>query len=199
MGIELRIPDGDYEGYIFDMDGTLVDTMPVHYQAWLAELREHGIEFPEDKFYSLGGMPAATIIEMLNRQHGAHMDPEETAQRKEERYLKFLHDITPIPEVAAIVKDLHGKKPMAVGTGSKRHVCEKTLREAELYDYFDVIVTSDDYSRGKPFPDPFLLAAEKLGVDPAKCIVFEDSETGIKAAEAAGMAWVLVESRPAGV
>ena len=188
----LELPDGDFAAYIFDCDGTLADTMPLHYKAWRAALREHDGDFPEALFYELGGTPTVQIVEILNERHGYKMPPVETAREKEELYLQMVAEIGPIEPVVAIVNEVHGKLPLAVASGGHRHVVIKTLDALGLTSKFDAIVGSEDYVNGKPAPDPFLTAARKLGVDPTRCLVFEDTQIGADAARAAGMKWVLV-------
>jgi len=195
----IKIPEGNFSAYIFDCDGTLGDTMPLHYTAWRAALKEHDIDFPEALFYELGGVPTEHIVEILNERHGYSLPVKETARYKEELYLQGIAEIGPIEPVVEIVRQVHGKLPLAVASGGHRHVVSRTLTCLGILDKFDVIVCAEDYRRGKPHPDPFLTAAERLGVLPKKCLVFEDTNTGIEAARAAGMQWVLVPppARPA--
>jgi HAD superfamily hydrolase (TIGR01509 family) len=188
----LQIPEGDFAAYIFDCDGTLADTMPLHYKAWCAALREHECDFPEALFYELGGVPTAHIVDLLNERHGYHMPAEETARAKEKLFLEMISQIGPIEPVVEIVNQIHGKLPMAVASGGRRAIVLKTLGALGLAEKFDAILGSEDYTNGKPAPDPFLTAAARLGVEPAKCLVFEDTQTGVAAAKAAGMRWVLV-------
>lgn len=188
----MKLPEGKFHAYIFDCDGTLADTMPLHYQAWCKALSAIGCDFPEPLFYELGGVPARTIIEMLNARHGCSMPVEETAERKEQIFVDMITLIEPIEPVVALVKQLHGTAPMAVASGGLKHIVMKTLNALNLAEKFQAIVTSEDYVHGKPAPDPFLEAARQLGVEPTRCLVFEDTPTGIEAARAAGMQWVLV-------
>jgi beta-phosphoglucomutase family hydrolase len=197
--MKLPIPDGDFDGYIFDCDGTLADTMPLHYEAWRTALAEHECEFPEALFYELGGVPTEEIVRILNERHGHQMPVVETARGKEELFLKLIPKILPIEPVVALVHEYHGKKPLAVASGGHRSVVIKTLRALGIFEKFDTIVGAEDYVNGKPAPDPFLEAARRIGVAPERCLAFEDTQTGITAATAAGMQTVLVPSRPAGV
>ena len=192
VGFMITIPPGDFAAYIFDCDGTLGDTMPLHYPAWCAALKNEHWDFPEALFYELGGVPTEHIVEILNERHGSHMPVKETAQIKEELYLKGIENIQPIEPVVAIVNEVHGKLPMAVASGGHRRIVTRTLTCLGIVDKFDAIVCAEDYEKGKPHPDPFLIAAQRLGVAPEKCLVFEDTNTGIQAARAAGMQWVLV-------
>lgn len=193
--MKLKIPDGDFEGYIFDCDGTLADSMPIHYEAWNAVLGEHGADFPEALFYELGGTPTVQIVAMLNERHGTGMDPVSIAAKKEAIYVEKLTHIQPVEPVVQFAQEFFGKKPLAVASGGHRAVVEKTLTALGIVEMFDTIVGSEDYENGKPAPDPFLEAARRLAVPPEKCLVFEDTVLGTKGAEAAGMKWVLVPSR----
>jgi len=192
----LQIPAGDFAAYIFDCDGTLADTMPLHYKAWCAVLREHECDMPEALFYELGGVPTEQIVELLNERHGHHMPAMEVARKKSELFLQMVAQIAPIETVVAIVNKVHGRLPMAVASGGRRGIVTKTLGALGLVEKFNAIIGAEDYVNGKPAPDPFLTAAARLGVEPAKCLVFEDTQIGITAAKAAGMQWVLVPSPP---
>jgi beta-phosphoglucomutase family hydrolase len=188
----IQIPDGDFAAYIFDCDGTLADNMPLHYKAWRAALDAHGCDFPEALFYTLGGVPTQHIVDILNERHGASIPAAQTAAHKEELFLEMLPQILPMEAVVEIVHSSAGRLPMAVASGSRREIVIKILDALGITAMFHTIVTSEDSKRGKPAPDPFLEAARRLDVPPEKCLVFEDTQTGITAAEAAGMQWVLV-------
>ncbi len=188
----LELPPGDFAAYIFDCDGTLADTMPTHYKAWQAALGDHADKFPEAMFYELGGVPTARIVEILNERHRLNLKVEETVAQKEHLFLEFSHEIAAIEPVVALARSFAGLKPMGVASGGHRRIVLNTLRALGICDLFQVIITSEDYKRGKPSPDPFLEAALRLGVPPEACLVFEDTATGIAAATAAGMTSVLV-------
>jgi HAD superfamily hydrolase (TIGR01509 family) len=193
--MQIAFPARDYAGYIFDLDGTLIDSMPVHYTAWRTALRTAGFAhgFEEDFFYSLGGVPTAKIVEILNQRHGTNLDPAAVAHAKEEIYLKELPRILPIAPVVAFARArVAAGKRTAVASGGGRSVVEAALRAAGLRDLFPVITTPEDVEHGKPAPDLFLLAAKKMGVPPRECLVLEDAEPGRQAAVAAGMDYVLV-------
>ena len=192
----ITIPPGNFAAYIFDCDGTLGDTMPLHYTAWCAALKDYGCDFPEALFYELGGTTTERVVEILNDRHGCHMPVKETARYKEEIYLKGIEQIRPIEPVVAIVNEVYGRLPIAVASGGHRHVVTRTLACLGILEKFDTVVCSEDYRHGKPHPDPFLTAAGRLGIVPERCLVFEDTNTGIEAARAAGMQWVLVPPPP---
>ena len=192
---ELVLPEGKFAAYLFDLDGTIADSMPLHYKAWSRVVAEHGGEFPEDLFYSWGGIPMLRTAEMLNERFGYTLDPEEAVGRKEALYLAMLPEVQPIASVVAHIKAQHERIPFAVVSGSPRDSIMRTLTTLGLLNYFPVIVGAEDYAHGKPHPEPFLTAAKRLGVEAKDCLVFEDAEPGIASAEAAGMRWVRVPSR----
>jgi len=191
---DLLLPDQRFAGYIFDCDGTIADTMPLHFQAWDRAMRELGGIFPEDLFYAWGGKPTLQVVDELNVMYNLSLDPEQTVDIKERYYHDLIPQVLPIEPVVRLVKQFHGSAPMAVASGGYREVVIATLRALDLMEYFDVIVGAEDVERGKPHPDPFLEAARRLNVEPSLCLVFEDSPLGMEAAQRAGMLAVLVPS-----
>lgn len=177
---------------IFDLDGTLADTMPVHFLAYKHILIEYGIVFTPELFAKLAGIPAVGTIEKLNEWFGTKMNAEEVGHFKEREYEKIMHKMKPIVPVVELAKRYHGKLPMAVGTGGYKRLAWKTMDILGLDKYFDILVSTEDVIRPKPFPDTFLKCAELLGVEPAVCEVFEDAQLGIQAAGVAGMMSKLV-------
>ncbi|HEY8902925.1 MAG TPA: HAD family phosphatase, partial [Chthoniobacterales bacterium] len=192
--MRLDLPEHPFKAYIFDCDGTIADTMPLHFQAWTRALDELGGCFPEELFYSWGGKPTYVIIEQLNEKFGTTLDPISSAELKESYFEALIPEVLPIEPVVALVKQFHGTAPMAVASGGHREIVIKTLEALKLMPYFETIVGMEDVERGKPAPDPFLEAARRLGVNPEDCLVFEDSPTGIEAARAAGMQYVFIPS-----
>ncbi|SIN25913.1 HAD family hydrolase [Micromonospora cremea] len=190
--MSLPLPAGEFAAYLFDCDGTIVDSMPLHYIAWQRALDEWGCEFPEDLFYAWGGRPAADIIVALNERHGLTMPVATVDERRESYYQEQLPQLAAVPEVLAHIHAAHRRVPFAVVSGGTRASVTASLDALGLLDRFDVLVCADDYTRAKPDPEAFLLAAEQLGVPPGSCLVFEDTDLGIRAATAAGMASVRV-------
>ncbi len=172
---------------IFDCDGTLADTMSLHYRAWDEALQARGGTMSEAIFYELAGVPTVRIVEILNDRFGFQLDPEETAHGKELLYEELLPQLSPIACVVELVHRFHGSLPMAVASGGLRRLVDKTLQAMHIQDYFAAVCTAEDVVHGKPAPDLFLLAAEKLGVPPERCVVFEDADLGLQAAQRAGM------------
>jgi HAD superfamily hydrolase (TIGR01509 family) len=190
--MKLQLPAGSFRAYLFDCDGTIVDSMPLHYIAWKTVFSEWNCLFPEDLFYSWGGKPTREIIATLNEMHGLAMPVEALAEHKEELYFKMLPQLKAIPEVMEIIEAEHGRIPFAVVSGGRRISVTKALSALYLMDRFETIVSSEDYVNSKPAPDAFLVAAARLGVAPEDCLVFEDTDLGIQAATAARMASVRV-------
>jgi beta-phosphoglucomutase family hydrolase len=190
--MKLKLPPGPFKAYLFDCDGTVADSMPLHYIAWYKALGEWGCEFDEKLFYSWGGMPVVEIISSLNQKYGLKMPVHDVAKRKEELYYELLPQLKAVPEVLEHIEASHGQIPFAVVSGSARDSVTASLQTLKLLDRFDTLVCAGEYQRSKPDPEAFLMAAAKLGVAPGECLVFEDTDMGIQAATAAGMASVKV-------
>ena len=190
--MRLQVPDGVFAAYLFDCDGTVADSMPLHFLAWKQALGEQGCEFSEELFYAWGGMPTAQIVATLNQQQGLQMEIAAVCERKESLYYELLPDLQAVPDVLEHIEAQRGRIPFAVVSGSTRESVEASLRVLGLTDRFATLVCAGEYAKSKPHPEPFLLAAERLGVKAQECLVFEDTEMGIQAAKAAGMKWVRV-------
>lgn len=197
--MQLDIPNGDFAGYVFDLDGTLIDSMPVHYRAWNEAMRRHGLreQLDEDYFYSLGGVHSVRVAELFGHRYGLTFDPVAVTDEKEKLYLEFLDHVKVIEPTVAFLRKIAPTRPHAIATGGLRDVAYPSLESAGLRELFEIVITPADVApgRGKPAPDMFLLAAERMGVPPEKCLAFEDAEPGIQAARAAGMQVVRVPSR----
>ena len=190
----LTFPNEGFDGVIFDLDGTLVDSMPLHFKAWCQALEQYGAAgvFPEDVFYAMGGGPTKDIVVDLNGEHGLMLDPVAVSYSKREAFMSSLSELSVIDEVVEFARSWYGKVPLAVATGGTRLVAEKTLRAVELSALFDEVVTSDDVTCGKPAPDIYLETARRIGIAPGRCLALEDAPAGIMAAQAAGMEVVTV-------
>jgi beta-phosphoglucomutase-like phosphatase (HAD superfamily) len=190
--MKLKLPEGPFEAYLFDCDGTIADSMPLHYLGWKHVLSEWNCEFAEEHFYSLGGMPVTEIVAMLNEKHRLSMPVDEIRDRKEEFYFGLLPQLKGVPEVLEHIELSHGQISFAVVSGGTRDSVVASLTSLKILDKFETLVCAGDYQKSKPHPEPFLIAAERLGVDPEACLVFEDTDMGIQSATAAGMASVKV-------
>ena len=190
--MKLKLPTGPFAAYLFDCDGTIADSMPLHYIAWKKALAEWNCTFDEQLFYSWGGTPVAEIVSMLNERQGLNMPVEGLSSRKEQLYMELLPQLKAIPEVVEHIDAQHGHIPFAVVSGSTRDSVTASLRSLQLLDKFDTLICAGDYRKSKPDPEAFLLGATKLGVAPEACLVFEDTDMGIQAATSAGMASVKV-------
>jgi beta-phosphoglucomutase-like phosphatase (HAD superfamily) len=188
----LPLPDGEFKAYLFDCDGTITDSMPAHHRAWVAALGEWGAEFPEELFYAWGGRTVVDVITDLNTQQGLSMPVAVVAARREELFQAMLPDITAVPGVLEHLTEAYGRVPFAVVSGSTREAVTASLNALGLLDRFEALVCAEDYERPKPDPEGYLRAAGLLGVEPPDCVVFEDTDLGVAAARAAGMACVRV-------
>lgn len=196
----LDLPDREFAGHIFDCDGTVVDSMPLHYHAWVAALQAHKapFEFTQDYFYKSAGVAEADVTRRLNAEHGSDLDPEGVVKTKQEWFFEHMHELKSVAAVEEIVRKLaEAGTPISVASGSELCVVEPELEIVGLRDCFEIIVTPEFVEHGKPFPDMFLLAAEKMNVAAADCLVYEDGQSGIDAAAAAGMTSVYVPSKEA--
>lgn len=195
--MKLEIPPGNFAGYIFDLDGTLVDTMPLHYRAWDAAMRAVGLTAPldEELFYSLGGVPTKRVAELIAAHYGLTVDVHAVFDHKEALFVELQADAKVIEPVVEIARRMALTHPVSIASGGPRVIVRGMLELTGLAPLFPVVITPEDVVHGKPAPDMFLLAAQRMGVAPEACLVFEDAEPGMRAAEAAGMKWVRVPSR----
>lgn len=192
--MNLALPSRQYDAIIFDCDGTLTDSMPVHYIAWYHTLSRYGLSFPEDRFYALGGMPTDKIISLLSSEQNIAVIASEVSDQKEAAFLELIHLLQPIDAVLDIARNCRGKHPIAVASGGFRDVILLQLKQIGCDDWFDTVVTAEDTVLHKPHPDVFLEAAKRMNANPKNCLVYEDSDLGIQAAQAAGMDWIDVRT-----
>ena len=183
-------------GLIFDCDGTLVDSMPLHWRAWDTVCKRHGIEFSEKRHYAMGGIPSRKILAMLKEEQGLDFDPDEVSREKEVAYLPLMPEVELIEPVVAIAREHRGRIPMAVATGGRTQFIRPLLERLEIADWFSALVTSDDVANPKPAPDTFLQAAALLGVPAEECRAYEDTDLGMESIRAAGMDAVDVREIP---
>ena len=179
--------DPDIKALIFDCDGTLVDSMPIHMNAWRQAFEHFGARFDEEFIFSMRGMKETEIVERYNKAHGTRLDGNELVDVKHALFLKHLDSVKPIESVVDIARMYHGRLPLAVVSGGVEKVVHAELKAIGIFDLFDIILTADDPYRPKPDPEIFLAAAKKMSTDPGLCIVFEDGDAGLAGAKSAGM------------
>jgi beta-phosphoglucomutase family hydrolase len=172
---------------IFDLDGTLVDSMPLHYEAWREVCATKGLHFSEEEFYSLAGVPSDRIFEIINERHGTDFDPHRDSKIKEDTYLRKISQLQPVKLVLDLAIAHHGKLPMSIGTGSPADHSWEAVKALGLDRYFDILISKNDVKEGKPHPETFLKCAHAMQVKPEHCQVFEDGDPGLEAARKAGM------------
>ena len=173
---------------IFDYDGTLAHTMPLHWAAWQEVAGRYRLEFGEERFYGLGGVPTRDIVRMLAAEQGRpEIDPLQVAREKEEAYFRRFEHVGPVEEVVAIAREHRGRIPMGVASGGSRGAIHRVLSHIGILEWFGAVVTNEDVTRQKPAPDIFLEAARQLGVTPERCRAYEDTDLGMEAIRAAGM------------
>ena len=187
-------PTRRYAGYIFDCDGTLVDSMPLHHRAWRAAFEQHRAPFDFDweLFTRRAGMPLLETVSELNEQFGCSLDPELVVADQRTFYEAMMGSVQPIEEVVRFARTVSQIAPASVASGGNKREVEHSLRVTGIRDLFGWVVTASDVTRGKPDPEMFLCCAEHMGVSPEECLVVEDGDLGIEAAERAGMHWVRV-------
>lgn len=186
---------GCYEAFLYDCDGTLADNMSLHTETYMEVAKTYNVTIDPNIIYELAGWPISEVVVEINKRYGVAMDPGEFKTRKAEIYMeRYIETIQPIPHVIKHLKENAEKKRIAVVSGGDRRAIEKTLCVLGIFDMVDELVCSGDTVLGKPFPDPFLRAAELLNIEPEHCLVFEDGEPGVAAAKAAGMKWIRIDT-----
>jgi len=175
------------QALIFDCDGTLADTMPLHWRAWQVVTERYRLNFPEERFYALGGVPSRDILKMLGEEQGRKFDPVAASKEKEAAYIPFLPQVQAVEAVVKIARENYGVIPMAVASGGIQAHINEVLTHLGIRHLFQAVVTSEDVKRQKPAPDIFLEAARRLGVAPQFCRAYEDTDLGLEAIRAAGM------------
>lgn len=181
-----------YQGLIFDMDGTLIDSMPAHLDAWMHVCEHYGYAVERELIHSMGGVPSEQTVEILNEMFGLNHDPHEVTAHKYRTWQEQGRLPDPIAITVELAESHKGVKPMSVGTGSKRQHAIEMLKHTGIDHLFETLVSACDVENGKPHPETFLKAAQAMGVKPELCVVFEDTQIGLQAAHAAGMDCILV-------
>jgi len=193
--LPLALPPGDFAGFIFDCDGTLADSMPLYHRAWRAALVAHGatFDFHWELFMSRAGMSTALTVEGLNLEFGTMLDAASVQACQHAEFVQIMHEVRPIDAVVEVARRYQGVLPMSVASGGTRELVERTLDLIGVRELFSEVIVAADVRHGKPEPDIFLLAAERMGVAPERCLVFEDGAPGLLAAKRAGMQAVFID------
>lgn len=186
----------EIRGIIFDCDGTLADTMPLHWKAWQTIAQRHRFEFTEERFYALGGVPSRDILKLLGEEQRLIIDHLAVAKEKEAEYLPLIAEARPIHPVVSVARENFGQIPLAVASGGSKHIIEKVLQHLRIRQLFKAVVTNEDVQNQKPAPDIFLEAAKRIGISPEFCRAYEDTDLGMQAIRAAGMEAVDVRELP---
>lgn len=181
-----------YKGIVFDMDGTLIDSMGAHNQAWQQTCEQYGYPFDSEYIHGLGGVPTKEIVTLLNEKHDLNHDQNEVAETKRLAFLALKDNPSLIDDTFQVMQRYQGKLKMAVGTGSERNNAIRMLTESGLLERLDTVVTASDVTWGKPHGETFMTAATNMGLQPNECVVFEDTEIGRQAAKNAGMDCIMV-------
>lgn len=188
------LTQGPYKAFLYDCDGTLADNMASHKAAFVKVAAQYGIVLDDTLIDELAGWPTVLVAGEIARRYNTTFDPLHFSQQKSSVYVEqFIEQTLPIPYVVEHLKRAVGKVKIGVVSGGSRTTVTKTLEVIGVSGYLDVLVCAGETERGKPYPDPFLLAAEKLGVKPEECMVFEDGDPGVEAAERASMKWIRVD------
>ena len=182
------------KAFIFDLDGTLSDSIPVHIESWHSVCKILNCSFDEQIIVEMTGMPTISFAERIKKEQNLEIDAEEIVRMKQQEFWRNINRIKPHAAVIRLMKEAHGKIPMAVGTGASRTSAMLQMKELEIDHLFDFVATADDVDRHKPEPETFLKCAELLNIEPQFCQVFEDGELGMQAAKTAGM--LLTDVRP---
>jgi beta-phosphoglucomutase-like phosphatase (HAD superfamily) len=187
MAEKPTIPGTNIQGIIFDCDGTIADTMPLHWKAWQVIKERHGIQLPKERFYSLGGVPSRDILKLLKKEQGLTLDPLIVAKEKEQAYQDLLAHVGPIDCVLNIARQNFGRVPLAVASGGTKRAITAVLNHLGILLLFQAVVTHEDVEHQKPAPDIYLEAARRIGVLPQFCRAYEDTDLGLEGIRAAGM------------
>jgi len=189
-----ELSKGDFDAFLYDCDGTLADNMEGHKASYRAAALMYGFELDDTIIDELAGWPIIQVAEEIRKKYGASYNPEVFAQLKNMLYEDtFIQETKPIDFVVAHLKAHVGKVRIGVVSGGSQVSVSRTLQQLGITKLVEVLVCAGDTTRGKPYPDPFLSAAEQLGVDPTRCLVFEDGNPGVQAAVAAGMQWIRID------
>lgn len=188
------LTQGDFQAFLYDCDGTLADNMKAHTAAYVEIAQSYGIDLDGAIIDELAGWPTVQVCQEIGKRYQVEFDPTQFATRKSQLfYDKYIDQTRPVDFVLQHLIDHAGKVRIGVVSGGRRTTVTRTLTVLGVLPLVEVMVCAGETTHGKPYADPFLAAANALGVDPARCMVFEDGDPGVQAAIAAGMKWVRVD------
>jgi HAD superfamily hydrolase (TIGR01509 family) len=185
--------EGDFEAYLYDCDGTIADNMQAHKNAYIRIAKEQGLDIDGSIVDELAGWPTVEVVAEMNKRHNTNFDTEDFARRKSQAFYETIDQTEPIDFVFKHLIQAPSHIKIGVVSGGRKETVQKTLKILGVDHLVQSLVCAGDTERGKPYPDPFLLAAKQLGVVPEKCIVFEDGQAGVEAAITAGMKWIRID------
>ena len=189
-----KLTEGNYKAFLYDCDGTLADNMQAHKDTYVLVAAEDGVNIDSAIIDELSGFPITEVVKEINKRYNTHFDPEKFEGRKSDLfYNQFVGQTVPIEFVVQHLVTHAGHQRIGVVSGGSRKTVERTLEVLGIDQLVEVLVCAGETPQGKPFPDPFLFAAEKLGVEPGACMVFEDGDAGVRAAAAAGMKSIRID------
>jgi HAD superfamily hydrolase (TIGR01509 family) len=191
MGIKHNLDD--FKALIFDLDGTLIDSMPFHNQAWFRTMSELGLDIDETFLKETAGLSSEIIVSVINKKFSKNLDPREVSEKKRDCFLEVMHKVEVVQPVLDIIKKYHKKKPLGIITGGSHDVVDVLLPKLNIDFYFDSIICADDTKNGKDHPEPYELMGKHLSIDTKDCIFFDDGDVGLKGAMSAGMTVVHVD------
>lgn len=183
----LNIELNNYKALIFDLDGTLLNSMPMHNKAWIDTFAENGVTITEQFLQETAGMASIRIVSLINEQFNKNLDPKKISIDKRDKYLKTIDQVEVVPAVLDIVKTYYQKVPLGVITGGSHAVVDMLLPKLGLDHYFEKVICADDTKLGKDSTEPYLMMTEFLKVEPRGCLFFDDGDVGLKGARLAGM------------
>lgn len=179
--------NGNVKALIFDCDGTLVDSMPLHMKAWEHAFDQFEETYDKDFLFALKGMKETEIIDAYNKKFRTSIDPIKIVNTKHDYFIQHINEVQPIKPIVDIAESYYGNLPLAVVSGSIKDIVHSELKVVNILDLFDIILTADDPYKPKPDPDIFIAAAKGLRIEAEDCLVFEDGDPGLEAASKAGM------------
>jgi beta-phosphoglucomutase-like phosphatase (HAD superfamily) len=183
----IDLANGKFGALLFDCDGTLADTAELHHYAIAAATKSLGHDMPKEWYFERVGLSLDQLLKEFKHLCGVQLERKDLSPLEEEIFCRNTSMIREIAAVAAIVRSNAGKIPMAVVSSSTRRMVIATLEALRLTPYFSAVITVEDTANPKPAPDGFLKAAQSLGIEPARCLVFEDSQHGLDSAQRANM------------